>query len=225
MKVHWLIVALLVVPLAQAGIDVSHKCEHPACLEGTDINFTVVINNNLKDNIVIDDITIEDLESGQILAVDAGKAAIVLKEETKEFLVLSTVRAPIRGYTFYYVPCFQAKAFDGEQVTAQGEICGQNIRSLTVIPLSKVECRTDAECNETDYCNTHSLYQCRPLDCLDNQTIDTHRCVDLSCGSLQYPQGHRCTVNTAALLGLTLLVLIVVALGFALFGRRKPRKR
>ena len=212
-------------PVCYGTIDSYHKCSNKACLEGTDVNFTVVINNNLNEPITVDDIYIRDVETGRILAIDVNKEKIILKGEQKEFVLPSTILAPIQGYTFYYIPCFQAKAFNETDLLGQRAICGKTIRSLTVVPLAKVECRTDHECGEDSYCNTNSLYKCRPLTCLDNQTIAQHKCSDLRCNMIQYAGNHECNFNLPLILGLALLSFIVVALAAISRSKKKIKHK
>jgi hypothetical protein len=221
----WVLVALFALPLAEGAIESTYQCSHPACLEGTGVNFTVTVENNLNENIVVGDTYIRDVESGRLLAYEARKETIIPTGNKESFVLPATVRAPARGYTIYYVPCFQAKSFNETGIITSGEVCGTTIKSLTVVPLDKVECRTDEECSLDQYCNTYSLYKCRPLDCLENQTVGSHRCLDLVCNLLQYPKDHRCIYNRATLGGLLMLGIVIVAFAFALVVFLKPRRR
>ncbi|MFH0979013.1 MAG: hypothetical protein V1837_06975 [Candidatus Woesearchaeota archaeon] len=223
MKYLVLAIVLLAIPFVGAAIDSSHQCENKACIEGTAVNFTVVIYNNLKENLVVDDIYIKDLETSKILAIDLRKSKIILPGVTQDFIILSTILAPQNGYTFYYVPCFQVQAFNDSGVVAARTMCGKTIKALTVIPLSKVECRTDLECEEDYYCNTNSLYKCRPLNCLDNQSAIRHQCEDLSCNALQMAKGQKCTYNLGVIGGIA--IAIIIAAGLVLtFTQRKQFK-
>lgn len=215
-----LAVALMTVSTALAAIESKHKCAHPSCLEGTDINYSILIYNNLRYNVVIDDIYIKDVGTGQILALDARKEEILLSGDLVSFMLPSSVTAPSEGYTHYYVPCFTAKSFNDTGFVQTGEVCSNKIRSLTVVPLDEVECRLDAECSEEEYCNTAHLYKCRPLECPDNQTTEDHQCVDLECGMVQLAKDHKCVYNPALIAGIVLLLFIVFALIIVL-----PRSR
>ena len=57
------------------------------------------------------------------------------------------------------------------------KICGKTVKSFTVLPLSKIECKEDSECEEDEYCNTFSIYKCRKLECNPNETAVNHSCV------------------------------------------------
>lgn len=216
---------LVLMPIAFGGIDCTHQCSSKACLEGTDINFTVTVYNNLKDSITVDNVYVKDVETSKVLALDVRPEEIILSEQTRQFTLRSTVLAPARGYTFYYVPCFRAKQFNDSGVLGDKVICGKTIKSLTVMPLNKMECRTDKECSEDNYCNTNSLYKCRPLKCSGNQTIESHRCVDLACNSLQYSKDHECVYNKALLGGIVLSLFIAVTLVLALIMGLRPKRK
>ncbi|MFH1511288.1 MAG: hypothetical protein ABIF10_06355 [Candidatus Woesearchaeota archaeon] len=208
----WLLLLCIFASSANAAIEATAKCSHQACIEGTDLNFTVSIYNNLRTNIMIDDVYIKDIETGQLLAFDAEKARILPRNEQVDLVLQTEVKAPLRGYTFYYVPCFKAQSFDDTRIIAEGEVCGEIIRSLTVLPLNKVECRTDGECENNEYCNTKSVYQCRQLECEQNETAINHECSKLSCNILQYSQNHACRYNLEVISGLALAAIVITAL-------------
>lgn len=211
-----LIIFLLIASSAQAAIEAIATCSHPACMEGTGLNFTVSIYNNLRYNIIIDDIYVKDVETGQLLAFDPGKAMIVPTNEQVDLVLETEVRAPLRGYTFYYVPCLKAQSFDDTRVIAESEVCGEIIRSFSVVPLNKVECRTDQECKDNQSCNTKNIYQCRELDCKQNETAINHECAQLSCNFLQYSKDHRCRYNLESIAGIALAAMIIAALAAVL---------
>jgi hypothetical protein len=215
----------MLLPAVKAGIDCVHKCANPACLEGTEINYTISVYNNLPDNIVIDKLYIRDVESDKLLTFDAKNEKIVPSNQTVDFVLQSYVKAPEKGYTIYYVPCFHVKSFNQTSVIGEEDICGKVIKSLTVVPLKNLECRTDQECEKDEYCNTHSLYKCKPLECTHNQSIQNHKCEDMSCNSLQYAKEHQCRYNSASLLGLAIIFLIVVTIGIVAFSRPRKRRR
>jgi hypothetical protein len=220
-----LLVFVSMLQLANAGIDSYHECSHKACLEGTAVNFTVSVYNNLKESITVDDVYIKDVETNKILAIDVRKEQIILQNDEKTFILKSVVLAPSRGYTFYYVPCFKAKAFNESGLIGQRTICGKVIKSLTVVPLDKVECRTDRECSDDNYCNTNSLYKCRQLNCRANQTIENHKCVELSCNTIQYANDHKCVYNKYLLAGIVITGLIIVCLSVAGMHILRPKRR
>jgi len=224
-KWHFFTFFLLLTGTAMASIDASHVCEVQSCMEGTGVNFTIQIYNNLKYPITADDLYIKDVDTKQVLAVDVRKERIILPLTWQNFTLPADIQAPLNGYTFYYVPCFRAKAFNASEVLGEKEVCSSNIQSLTVLPLAKMECRTDAECKPEQYCKTSSLYKCKPLECRDDQKIVDHKCVDLQCNSLQYPKQNSCVYNQSLLFGFGIFMIIVAVIAFLSYNSLKPKRK
>ena len=162
---------------ATASIDASYECREKNCREGTEIDFTVNIYNNINKSINVGDVYVKDKDYGIILGFDLSESVVLNQDEVRSFNFTSLVKAPAKGYTFYYVPCFKMSYADNpEQVF---EICGKTVKSFSVIPLSKIECKEDSECEDDEYCNTFSIYKCRKLECNPNETAVNHSCVVL----------------------------------------------
>ena len=159
----------------RASIDSSYECREKNCMEGTEIDFTVNIYNNINKSINIGDVYIKDKDYGTILGFDLGEKVVLNKDEVRSFNFTSLVKAPVKGYTFYYVPCFKMSYVSRPEEVF--EICSKTVKSFTVIPLSEIECKEDSECEEDEYCNTFSIYQCRELECNPNETVVNHSCV------------------------------------------------
>ncbi len=158
-----------------ASIDSSYKCKERNCMEGTEIDFTVNIYNNINKSINVGDVYIKDRDYGTVLGFDISEDVVLGPDEVHSFNFTSLVKAPTKGYTFYYVPCFKMSyANKPEEVF---NICGKTVKSFTVLPLSKIECKEDSECEEDEYCNTFSIYKCRKLECNPNETAVNHSCV------------------------------------------------
>jgi len=160
--------------LVTASIDSSYKCRERNCMEGTEIDFTVNIYNNINKSINVGDVYIKDKDYGVILGFDLGEKVVLGPDDVRSFNFTSLVKAPTKGYTFYYVSCFKMSYVSNPEEIF--EICGKTVNSLTVIPLSEIECKEDSECENDEYCNTFSIYKCRKLECNPNETAVNHSC-------------------------------------------------
>lgn len=161
----------------RASIDASYECRGENCMEGTEIDFTVNIYNNINKSINVGDVYIKDKDYGTILGFDLSEKVVLSSNEVRSFNFTSLVNAPMKGYTFYYVPCFKMSYFDKPEEVF--EICGKTVKSFTIIPLSEIECKEDSECGEDEYCNTFSIYKCRKLECNPNESAVNHSCIVL----------------------------------------------
>ncbi len=176
-KILKILVLMLLINMlfVRASIDASYECREKNCMEGTEIDFTVNIYNNINKSINIGDVYIKDRDYGTILGFDLSESVVLNKDEVRSFNFTSLVKEPVKGYTFYYVPCFKMSYADKPEEVF--EICGKTVKSFTVLPLSKIECKEDSECEEDEYCNTFSIYKCRKLECEPNETALNHSCV------------------------------------------------
>lgn len=194
-----------------AAVDSSYKCHDKNCMEGTDIEFNVNIINNINKTIIVKNVYIKDKDYGTVLGYDLSGDVVLKQDEVHNFNFTSTIKAPTVGYTFYYIPCFTVSYEDtpGEEK----EICGKVVKSFTVIPLDKIECRTNDECADDEYCNTFSLYKCVKLECNESQTIVNHKCVDI------LPQ-QITVVNWWNVFILLLAIVVGIILLLFLFGKK-----
>ncbi len=176
-KILKIIVLMLLINIVSvtASIDASYKCKEKNCMEGTEIDFTVNIFNNINKSINVGDVYIKDKDYGIILGFDLSEKVVLSSNEVRSFNFTSLVKEPVKGYTFYYVPCFKMSYVSKPEEVF--EICGKTVKSLTVMPLSKIGCKEDSECEEDEYCNTFSTYKCKKLDCKPNETAVNHSCV------------------------------------------------
>jgi len=178
-KILKILVLMLLINMlfVRASIDASYECKEKNCIEGTEVVFTVNVFNNINKSINVGDVYIKDRDYGTILGFDVSEDIVIPPGEVRSFNFTNLVKAPVKGYTFYYVPCFRMSYADKpEQIF---EICGKTVNSLTVLPLSKIECKEDSECDEDEYCNTFSIYKCKKLECGPNETAVNHSCVVL----------------------------------------------
>jgi len=176
-KILKIIVLMLLINIVSvtASIDASYKCKEKNCMEGTEIDFTVNIYNNINKSINVGDVYIKDRDYGTVLGFDLSEKVVLSPNEVRSFNFTSLIKAPTKGYTFYYIPCFKMSYVNKPEDIF--EICGKTVKSFTVLPLSKIECKEDSECEEDEYCNTFSIYKCRKLECNPNETAVNHSCV------------------------------------------------
>jgi len=176
-KILKIIVLMLLINIVSvtASIDASYKCKEKNCMEGTEIDFTVNIYNNINKSINVGDVYIKDRDYGTVLGFDISEKVVLSPNEVRSFNFTSLIKAPTKGYTFYYIPCFKMSYVNKPEDIF--EICGKTVKSFTVLPLSKIECKEDSECEEDEYCNTFSIYKCRKLECNPNETAVNHSCV------------------------------------------------
>jgi hypothetical protein len=204
--------------MVNAAISAKHECADKDCMEDTEINFTVNILNNLNKTIVVDNVYIKDTLYEKILAIKIERNITLEPGQGKKFKIVSAVIAPSDDYTVYYVPCFDVTVFY-ESGPASSTVCGENVKSLNLIPLSKVWCREDSECNSNEYCNTNSLYKCKPLQCKRNERAFNHTCAPLEEDVSQKGEGAK---NFIALFIFIALVLVVILL--LVLGKRKDKQ-
>ncbi|MFH1642623.1 MAG: hypothetical protein ABIC04_07045 [Nanoarchaeota archaeon] len=178
-KTLQIIVLMLLINMlfVRASIDASYECREKNCMEGTEIDFTVNIYNNINKSINVGDVYIKDKDYGAVLGFDISENIVLGPDEVHGFNFTSLVKAPTKGYTFYYAPCFKMSYSDKPEEVF--EICGKTVKSFTVIPLSEIECKEDSECDDNEYCNTFSIYKCRKLECKPNEVAINHSCAVL----------------------------------------------
>jgi len=171
------LIFLINIIFVRAAIDASYECKEKNCIEGTEIFFTVNVFNNINKSINVGDVYIKDKDYGIVLGFDVSENIIIPPGEVRSFNFTNLVKAPVKGYTFYYVPCFKMSYVNKPEEVF--EICGKTVKSFTVLPLSMIECKEDSECEEDEYCNTFSIYKCRKLECNPNESAVNHSCVVL----------------------------------------------
>jgi hypothetical protein len=179
-KLILIIFLILLINNTNAILDATFKCADKRCKEGTAIEYSVIITNNIDKILRINEISIKDVENDIYLAIYETEIGGILMapNETKVFNFTSTVQAPPSGYTFYYVACFKTSLFNKEtgRKTGGGEVCDKAVKSLTVLPLSKIECEDNSECENNEVCDT-KFFKCRRIKCDRFNIASGHRCV------------------------------------------------
>ena len=206
---------LINIVFVRAAIDASYECKEKNCIEGTEVFFTVNVFNNINKSINVGDVYIKDNDYGIVLGFDVSENIIIPSGEVRSFNFTNLVKAPVKGYTFYYVPCFKMSyANKPEEVF---EICGKTVKSFTVIPLSEIECKEDSECEEDEYCNTFSIYKCRKLECNSNESALNHSCVVLEPKKIVI-------INWRNVISIAGFVVLLVVLLFLFIGRKQKHE-
>jgi len=184
-----LLVSTLTVFAAETSIfdlamSTEQKCSHPACLEGTNVTFSVDFTNNFGTAVKINGIVLDDLARPNTPLASYYQEPVILADgESYNFLFATKVKAPSEGYTTYYRTCVDVttykKPIEGAlktqlAVDKSAVLCRTNEYSLTTVPISKVECWTDSECKDTEVCKMY-LYKCKPVECFFGAAKD-HKC-------------------------------------------------
>ncbi len=190
--------------LATGAIDATYSCADKRCLEGTPINYTISVTNNLNKTIQILLVSIVDVNTQQLISSYRLEKSLNPSEDYT-ITYEDTIISPKEGYTFQYKPCIQVSVLNADSsVDNSGIVCDRVIKSLTVLPLSKIECEADWQCSNNQFC--------------DNKF---YRCKDLECENYTFPLMHECTSYNAlwAIIG----IIIVIALGAFIYIRSKYR--
>jgi len=196
-----IVTTILFATLANAAIEATYSCADSRCLEGTPINYTISIYNNLNDSIQINYLLIGDADTQQIISTYRLEKELK-PSESYTFTYEDKVVAPKEGYTFQYAPCIDVNLLnDDKSIREKGIVCDKVTRSLTVLPLSKIECEADWQCANNQFCD--NFYKCKELKC-ENYTV---------------PLMHKCTSYNAlwAIIG----IIIVIALATLIYFRSK----
>ena len=134
------------------------QCSDPHCREGTEANITFLIWNNINATTHVASVLLQEAETKKVFVSyhpnlqlepnATGKAAFPWK-----------IKPPIADVrTFDYVTCIEAIIIT-DKLEDPVRICPDAKRSMTVLPLSKIECETDSDC-ENGACDTR-FYKCR----------------------------------------------------------------
>lgn len=215
-----LFVLLLSISFVSATIDVEFACSDSSCTEGTSMNWTITVLNNINRTIAVGDIMVKDINTNQLIAFHNSEGIVLGPQELHVFEFSNLVPAPMAGgYTFLFVPCFQVIV---ENETA--DICRDTMKSLTVLPLSKIECFADSDCSFMEYYNK-DIMKCKPLECEKGQVITEHQCLNLKCAWFENNDGGACSYNPAVSIVAIIIAIIVITTIYANKGKRKPKKR
>ena len=154
--------AIVLLVLASQSVSAAFSstitCSDPHCREGTEANITFLIWNNINATTHVASVLLQEAETKTIFASyhpnlqlgpnATGKAVFPWK-----------IRPPIAGVrTFDYLTCIEAVIIT-DKIDDPAMICPDAKRSMTVLPLSKIECEEDSDC-KNGACDTR-FYKCR----------------------------------------------------------------
>ena len=197
-------VLLLAAAFVHAGIDASFVCDNNNCVEGASMNWSVSIFNNINKSIVVGQIYIVDVNTNQLIALHNSEEVLLAPQESHVFSFSNLVSAPISGYTFSFRPCFNASLGDVSSV-----VCKSSAKTLTVVPLSKIECFSSSDCDSNEFCLSDTK-KCKPLSCKDGEVIADHKCVLPVCAWYQSAVSDGCVFNPLLVISVLLIVVGVV---------------
>jgi len=178
------VILILLLQLVSATIEFEHECYDKDCIQDTEILYKVSIQNNLEKDILVDAVNIKEIDSGKVIALYVGAPVSLATMQVHTFNISSLVHEPAEGYTIYYTSCFEATVLYEDNDKISVNLCSEGVKSFTTIPLKNIKCRTDDECSKDEHCNTFSLYECKPVQCVENQIIISHKCVTCKYPSL-----------------------------------------
>ncbi len=170
-----LLVFLLNIITINASISVNHRCEDYRCTEGTDITYHINIRNNIDKNIVVNYIKVKD-ELDKNIAVDTESKYALKPNESNLFNITEKIPLPPRGgYTLDYYACFGVTVLYAGGHTEVNEVCGEVKKSLTVLPLGKIQCEENKDCEADEYCDV-DFFKCKEVKC--DGFVTNHKCVN-----------------------------------------------
>ena len=169
---------LLIIPISYATITVSHTCTDSRCTEGLPINYSVRIGNNINEPVTVNYIKIKDVATNLNYAVLDNTNIILQPGQEQYFNFTDRTPAPFDGsYTAHYIACFGITV-NRTPEDLSVEICSQAVRSLTTLPLDKIECEENSQCTSNQYCDI-AFFKCRDLTC-ENGSVINHQCISYS---------------------------------------------
>lgn len=175
-KILILLIAIFLLNIAiiKASITIDHKCEDYRCKEGTDITYSIKIRNNIEKDIVVNYIKVKN-ELDENIATQDGIQYLLRQNESNTFEITEKVPLPPRGgYSLKYYACFGVTILYPDNMAVE-EICGDVRKSLTVLPLSKVQCQENKDCESNEYCNVE-FFKCKDIEC--NGFVFNHKCIN-----------------------------------------------
>jgi len=174
------------IPIFELNLMVESKCDHPACLEGTNVTFYAYFYNNFGTDLKLNSIYLygQNKPAKPFVVYEFEDPVFLNPQEDYEVNITKTLWAPEdNSYTFYYLPCVNVSIYKTESKYIiskykEGLICRSDLQSVTTVPLSKIECWNDSECKEDEVCKMY-LYKCRKPRCPVGFVKD-RKCVDFT---------------------------------------------
>lgn len=212
----FILLFLLNINTAFSAIYVTYKCHDIDCMEGTLIDYSVAVRNNLNKTIEIDRVYLWNLPDDSILAFDIREIVKLEVNDVYLFNFTREIKAADYGFTYYFVPCFDVRREDevGQMITS--EVCDDLIKTLTILPLSAIECNENSECNNKEFCSSH---RCVNVYCENGVVVD-HECRELNCNFFQKIGKTGCVFDNTKT-GITLFVVAIFLLVLFFYKKKK----
>lgn len=213
---------LLFAGFVSGSIDADFSCVVDGCVEGSLVNWSVSVLNNINRSVVVGDVFVVDVGTYQLIALHNSEDVLLKPGGLHVFRFQNLVPAPLNGgYTFQFKPCFNVSAGDDSAV-----VCRDFVESFNVLPLSKVKCFSDSDCGSAESC-LRSAGKCKVLDCSSGEVVVGHKCVLSGCSWFQYRFGSGCIFNPLIITSLVLLVFgfVLVVLGFSFRPKKRKNKK
>lgn len=213
---------LLVAGVVSATIEADFDCGVGDCVEGSSVNWSITVYNNINKSIVVGQLFVVDVDTNQLIALHNSEDIELAPKELHVFKFENLVPAPSNGgYTFQFKPCFNASSGKESSV-----VCKDSVDSFSVIPLSKIECFSSSDCGTNEFCFGDTK-KCKSLDCKSGEVIVGHECVLPVCSWFENNSSKGCSVNPLLLLSSVLvfvgIILFVIASNIK--GKRKKNKK
>lgn len=225
-----LFIVVFLSTFASAIMVISYECEDKNCIEGSDIHFDIDIENNLDKPIVVGELYLKELIYKQNFLLPL-EAEIVLEpgeRHTERYTMpMPRVGSKLKdSYTLTYWFCMKVGSVGNTGVEVVSEVCNKVEKTINTIPASQIWCTEDSECNSNEYCNTNSLYKCKPVVCPEGQRPKNHVCVDVKCAwnEVYDSEEMSCVEDSGAVKrygNITLIALLVILVAIYLKKKKK----
>ncbi|MCB9362011.1 hypothetical protein H6504_01120 [Candidatus Woesearchaeota archaeon] len=206
-----IIMLFMLSSVAYAGISVSHTCPNNICLDGENVEFNMTIENNLNFSIVVTDYFLYETQLEKRFG-QVSSPVLIAPGEIYSLTFEVPMFKPDEGFTYFYKGCVNVSQLDS---ITQREVCTDIKKSLTMTLKEDLECESDAECLDYEFCNTR-IYRCLNVSC-EGEVINH------TCNTVDHPATASEDVPSAYT-GYAFVILILVILAIIYFGLQRQKK-
>lgn len=165
-QIFWIALFLSLTSLSQsvpAAFSSSFECLDPNCREGTEANVTFMIWNNINKTTHLGSIIIKEPETSRVIASYLPEGVKLLPDEKKKIVFPTILKPPKEGVrTFKYMTCIEAVTSTNESIDEAGIVCADTIPTMTILPLSRIECEKDDDCPKGKFCDER-FFKCKDI--------------------------------------------------------------